>query len=143
MFKAVRYILFIVLLVQFLSSTSSVLSHLREMVGINYNPIPFFLAQFILYLLTGVMIGLFDRLSDHYLQPGVWSFDIVRFVTLALPCLFISSCYLLAYTPIGYLFQVSFGYLINLQPEIITLLTGYFTITCLHKKQITFEDAPA
>lgn len=144
MLKAVRNILFIALLVLLLDSTSSFLVHFREMTAFNYHsPVLVLRLHFILYLLSGIIIGLFAHLSDHYHQPGVWHFDSIRFLTLALPCLFLSSGYLFAYTPIyQVLFHFPFIYLQNLGMDIIIILAGYFIITCLHKKPITLTDIP-
>lgn len=88
--KFLGYLLYTVLIGLVLLKCSQYEQQLKHLVARTYRPLPYFAYISLSPVAIGFLMGL-PKLAGNFFKEGTWRFDLIKFVAVGIPALFITT----------------------------------------------------
>ncbi|HCF50834.1 MAG TPA: hypothetical protein DER60_11165 [Syntrophomonas sp.] len=115
------YLVYMFLITIILTTSQIPLAHIKLLSIQSYALTLFYLAQFVLYLLIGIILGFCEHLLFEIHKSGVWRINFQKFFILGIPLGLIASSYL-------FYFQTEIPFIINLFSFIVNTESGQVVV---------------
>lgn len=143
--KAVRYLVYSLILFGCLIIASSKLVELRHWVSVNYKPGPYWIASFFAYVIAGILLAI-EYTYTEFKKPGRWKTNIEKLIFLGIPALFFSLMIFIYFAPFQkpHLVNALLSQLMSLGQNFIPIagiFLGYILSTSFYKEDEKRADA--